>query len=123
MLAYSISFSCKEPGGRPSSLENGIGGNPICLVSAGRLGTSLMKVQLNDTLLTCDSLGVGDVPGDLSNYDKEKIAQFEARITITDQVFVELVWNDNVHDVPSNSGIALKVLERVTNKILINNQL
>ena len=25
-----------------------------------------------DKMLTCDSLGIGDVPSDLSNYDKEK---------------------------------------------------
>ena len=76
-----------------------------------------------DKMLTCDSLGLGDVPGDLSIYDKEKITQFETRITIKDQVFVELVWNDNVHDVPSNFGIALKVLERVTDKLLLSTQL
>ena len=74
-------------------------------------------------MLTCDSLGIGDVSGDISEYDKEKIAQFEAGILIKDQVFVELVWNDNVQDVPSNSGIALKVLERVTEKLSANNQL
>ena len=47
-------------------------------------------------MLTCDTLGIGDVSGDISEYDKEKIDQFEAGILIKDQVFVELVWNDNV---------------------------
>ena len=41
-----------------------------------------------DKMLTCDSLGIGDVSGDISEYDKEKIAQFEAGILIKDQVFV-----------------------------------
>ena len=76
-----------------------------------------------DKMLTCDSMGLGDALGDLSDYDRGKIAQFEAGITIKDQVFVKLVWNDNVNDVPSNFGIALKVLERVTDKLLLNNQL
>ena len=49
-----------------------------------------------DKMLTCNSLGIGDVSSYISNYDKEKIAQFEAGISIKDQVFVELVWNDNV---------------------------
>ena len=33
------------------------------------------------------------------------------------------MWNDNVHDAPSNYAIALKVLERVTEKLSLNNQL
>ena len=74
-----------------------------------------------DKMLTCDSLGIGNVLSDISNYDKEKIAQFKAGICIKEQVFVELVWNDNVHDVPSNYGIVIKVLERVTEKLSLNN--
>ena len=76
-----------------------------------------------DKMLTCDLLGIGDVSGDISEYDKEKIAQFKAGILIKDQVFGELVWNDNVQDVPCNSGIALKVFERVTQKLSADNQL
>ena len=37
--------------------------------------------------------------------------------------FVELVWNDNLQDFQSNYGIVLKVLESVTEKLSLNNQL
>merc|ERR1711888_448547 len=53
-----------------------------------------------DRMLTCDSLGMENVSNDISNYDRDRIAQFEAGILIKDQVFVELVWNDSIQDVP-----------------------
>ena len=67
-------------------------------------------------MLNCDSLGL-DEPMDISSYDKEKIEQFESSIVIKDQVFVELVWKENIKEVPSNFEVALKVLERVYSKL------
>ena len=82
---------------------------------------SSVKIWI-DKMLTCDSLGIGDNSIDISNYVKEKIAKFEARITIKGKVFVELVWNSNIQDVLSNYGIALKALERVSEKLSSSNQ-
>ena len=77
--------------------------------------SSLVERKI-DRMLNCDSLGL-DEPMDISSYDKEKIEQFESSIVIKDQVFVELVWKENIKEVPSNFEVALKVLERVYSKL------
>ncbi|CAL4092461.1 unnamed protein product, partial [Meganyctiphanes norvegica] len=69
-----------------------------------------------ERMLNCDSLGAEEVK-DISQYDKEKIEQFKSAIQIKDQVFVELIWKDNIDDVPSNHQVSLKVLERVYDKL------
>ena len=48
---------------------------------------------------------------------KEKIAQFERSIEIKDKIYVELVWGDNIDEVPSNFSVALGVLDRVVQKL------
>ena len=71
-----------------------------------------------DRMVSCDSLGIHDISDQgVSDYDKGKIAQFEASIEIKDQVYVELVWEDNITEVPSNHSVALSVLDRVTQKL------
>ena len=69
-----------------------------------------------ERMVNCDSLATNESL-ELSAYDKEKIQQFESSIEVKDQIFVELVWKDNVSDVPSNYEVALKVMERVYNKL------
>ena len=75
-----------------------------------------------ERMLNCDSLGAEEVK-DISQYDKEKIEQFKSAIQIKDQVFVELIWKDNIDDVPSNHQVSLKVLERVYDKLEKSGQL
>ena len=71
-----------------------------------------------DRMVSCDSLGIGDIADQgVSDYDKIRIDQFEAGIEIKDQVYVELVWEDNVSEVPSNHAVALSVLDRVSKKL------
>ena len=71
-----------------------------------------------DQMVSCDTLGIEDISNQgVSDYDKGKIEQFEAGIEIKDQVFVELVWGDNINDVPSNHSVALAVLDRVTKNL------
>ena len=72
-----------------------------------------------DRMVTCDSLGIADISDQgVSNFDKEKIAQFESSIEIKDQVYVELVWGDNINQVPSNHSVALSVLDNVCKKLV-----
>lgn len=56
-----------------------------------------------ERMLSVDSLCIEDKSDARSSYDQEKIAQFEKGILIkNNQVHIELVWHDNVLDVPSN---------------------
>ena len=67
-------------------------------------------------MLDCDAL-VDEEEG-LNNYDIKKIEQFKQGIEIrNNQVYVDLVWHDNLSQVPSNYQVALKALERVSNKL------
>ena len=71
-----------------------------------------------DRMVSCDSLGIEDISDQsVSDFDKEKIAQFESSIEIKDKIYVELVWGDNIKDVPSNYSVALAVLDKVTQKL------
>ena len=72
-----------------------------------------------DRMLNCDNVGIEEVP-DISTYDQEKLEQFKSGIEVRDYVYVELIWKENVKDVPSNHPVALKVLERVCNKLEAN---
>ena len=68
-----------------------------------------------DKMLSCDSLGIEDNENSISDYDSEKIEKFKNSIElINGEYHVDLVWHDNVDKVPSNEGVALKVLDRVT---------
>ena len=67
-------------------------------------------------MVNCDSLATNKAQ-EPSSYDKDKIEQFESAIEVKDQIFVELVWKENVKDVPSNFEVALKVMERVYLKL------
>ena len=59
-----------------------------------------------DRMLDCDTLV--DEEG-LSNYDIQKMQQFKDGIEIRNkQVYVDLVWHDNLSEVPSNHQVALK---------------
>jgi len=69
-----------------------------------------------DKMLDCDAL-VDEEEG-LNNYDSQKIEQFKQGIEIiNNQVYVDLVWHDNLCQVPSNYHVALKALERVCSKL------
>ena len=71
-----------------------------------------------DRMLNVESLGIADTSDEISLYDKEKIEQFEKGIDVVNNQFhVELVWHDNIKDVPSNYEVALKVLETVSRKL------
>ena len=67
-----------------------------------------------DKMLSCDSLGIVENDG-LGDYDRERVDQFKDSIElINGEYHVNLSWHDNVDQVPSNEGIALNVLDRVT---------
>ena len=69
-----------------------------------------------ERMINCDSIGTNESQ-DISSYDIDKIRQFEAGIEVSDCVYVELVWKENVSEVPSNYNVALKVLDRVYTKL------
>ena len=67
-----------------------------------------------DKMLTCDSLGIDETKDSVSDYDAEKIEQFKNSIELVNgEYHVDLIWHDNVDQVPSNEHIALNVLDRV----------
>ena len=66
---------------------------------------------------------LSEVPSDISNYDKEKILEFENGIEIKDKVYIELVWHNNIKDVPSNWQHALKICAKVYDRLLSRGQL
>ena len=71
-----------------------------------------------DRMVSCDSMGIESISDlSVSEYDKEKIAQFESSIEVKDKIYVELVWGENISEVPSNFSIALGVLDRVTRNL------
>ena len=71
-----------------------------------------------DKMLSCDSLGIDEGIDEISDYDKGKIEQFKNGIQVIDkQIYVNLVWHDSIKNVPSNHSVALKVLDRVCNKL------
>ena len=77
-----------------------------------------------DRMVSCDSVGIEDVSEQsISDFDKEKIAQFEKSIEIKDKIYVELVWGDNISEVPSNFSVSLAVLDRVSQKLERSGQL
>ena len=77
-----------------------------------------------DKMLSCDSLGIDEDIDEISDYDKVKIEQFKKGIQVIDkQIHVDLVWHDNIDQVPSNHDVALKVLNRVSNKLQESGQL
>ena len=67
-----------------------------------------------DKMLSCDSLGINENEDSISDYDAVKIEKFKNSIElINGEYHVDLVWHDNIDEVPSNEGIALNVLDRV----------
>ena len=56
-------------------------------------------------MVNCDTL-VTNKSFELSSYDQEKIQQFESSIVVKDSVYVELVWKDNISEVPLNYQVA-----------------
>ena len=71
-----------------------------------------------ESMFNCESIGIIEGPDSISNYDTEKIKEFERGIEIINgQVHVELPFHDNVDDVPSNHNISLKICELVSNKL------
>ena len=76
----------------------------------------------SDNMINCDPVGVATFTDDVSNYDQEMISKFKAGIEVKDYVYVDLVWHDNVSEVPSNWAVALKVLERVSDSLIRKGQ-
>ena len=71
-----------------------------------------------DSMFSCESIGITEGPDSMSNYDTEKIKEFEKGIEVIDgQVYVELMFHDNVDEVPSNHNISLKICDIVSNKL------
>merc|ERR1712082_555168 len=69
-------------------------------------------------MFNCESIGVVDSPDSISNYDQDMVRKFEEGIEIkNNQVNVELVWHDNIDQVPSNHNVALKICEIVSDKL------
>ena len=65
-----------------------------------------------------DCYALVDEEDGLNNYDIQKIQQFKDGIEIrNNQVYVELVWHDNLSQVPSNHQVALKALGRISDKL------
>ena len=76
-----------------------------------------------DRMFNIDSLGIDASLDDVSDYDKSMIDQFEKGIEMcNNQIFVDLVWKDNIIKVPSNHHVALKVLDRVMNSLQASGQ-
>ena len=75
-----------------------------------------------DNMINCDPVGVATVTDDVSNYDSGMISKFKSGIDVKDYVYVDLVWHDNVDEVPSNWALALKVLERVSDSLIRKGQ-
>ena len=75
-----------------------------------------------DNMINCDPVGVAEVTDDVSNYDSGMITKFKSGIDVRDYVYVDLVWHDNVDEVPSNWAVALKVLERVSDSLMRKGQ-
>ena len=69
-----------------------------------------------ERMINCDSIGTNESQ-DISSYDLDKVRQFESGIEVSDYVYVELVWKENVSEVPANYQVALKVLDRVSAKL------
>ena len=68
-----------------------------------------------DKMLSCDSLGINESEDSISDYDAVKIEKFKNSIElINGEYHVDLVWHDTIDRVPSNEGIALSVLDRVS---------
>ena len=71
-----------------------------------------------DHMLSIESLGINEDPDHVSNYDQMKIDEFKNGIEIRNkQVFVNLVWHDNVNLLPSNHVICLSILRSVYGKL------
>ena len=62
--------------------------------------SSAMERNL-ERMINCDSLATNESQ-DISSYDLEKIRKFESAIEVSDSVYVELVWKENVNEFPSN---------------------
>ena len=76
-----------------------------------------------EAMFSCESIGITEGPDSISNYDAEKIREFEKGIDIINgQVHVELPFHDNVDDVPSNFEICLKIAEKVYDKLEVNGE-
>ena len=71
-----------------------------------------------EAMFNCESIGITEGPESISNYDAEKIKEFEKGIEIiNNQVHVELPFHDNIDEVPSNHEICLKLAEKVYDKL------
>ena len=71
-----------------------------------------------DHMLSIESLGINENPDYVSNYDQLKIEEFKRGIEIRNkQVFINLVWHDNVNLLPSNHDICLSILRSVYGKL------
>ena len=70
-----------------------------------------------ESMFSCESIGIVD-ENSPSNYDQEMIKKFEEGIEIKDnKIFVELMWNEKIKDVPSNHNVALKICQLVSDKL------
>jgi len=64
-----------------------------------------------DEMFSLESLGITD---ETSDFDAEKIAQFESNIIYKDGSYgVNIPWNDKIEKVPNNYNVALAILNRV----------
>ena len=71
-----------------------------------------------ESMFNCESIGIIDSPDSISNYDKDMVEKFEEGIEIkNNQIHVELVWHDNIEQVPSNHNVALKICDIVSDKL------
>ena len=71
-----------------------------------------------EAMFNCESIGVIDSPDSICSYDQDMIKKFEDGIEIINgQVNVELVWHDNVNQVPPNHNVALKICDIVSDKL------
>ena len=78
------------------------------------------QVERNiDKMFSCESLGLPDNGDTVSDYDSQKIAEFERSISFREGAYhVKLPWHeDKLAEVPSNEHVALAVLDRVVHKL------
>ena len=88
--------------------------NPLeCLMTDSEIDHGL------ENIFNLESIGIKNANEDLTNFDKLQIESFKNDIVFENNRYhVKLPWyEDKLPKVPSNSKIALKVLERVVSKL------
>jgi len=89
-----------------------------CKTSFDPIGSVTRDNQIEDGLDQMFSLESIGISKDVTDYDQEKINNFESSIKFDGEKYnVSLPWNESIKDVPNNFAIAKSVLRKVVNKL------